>query len=58
MENLRKRGKVKLLMLKIKRWVSKPTFLSQKIFSRNVRAVLEMKTVLTLDEAIYIGFSI
>ena len=45
MENLRKRINVK--------FISKPSFVSQKIFSKN-----EIKPVLTLDKPIYVGFSI
>ena len=46
-------------MLKIiKRNVSKPSFVSQKIFSKNVVAVHEIKPILTLDKPIYVRFSI
>ena len=38
--------------------ISKPSFVSQKIFSKNVVAIHEVKQVLTLNEPIYVGFSI
>ena len=41
-----------------KKYVSKPNFVSQKIFSKNFVAIHEIKPVLTLDKAIYLGFSI
>ena len=53
MENLRKRISVKLI-----RCISKPTFVSQKVFSKNFVAIHQMKPVLTLNKLIYVGFSI
>ena len=41
-----------------KKWVSRPSFVSQKIFSRNFVALHKVKRVLTLDKPIYIGVSI
>ena len=38
--------------------ISKPTFMSQKIFSRNFVAIHEINTVLTLNKPVYVGFSI
>ena len=38
--------------------VSKPTFVSQKIFSKNLVAIHKIKPVLILDKPIYVGFSI
>ena len=38
--------------------MSGPSFVSQKIFSRNFVAIHEIKPVLTLDKPIYVGFSI
>ena len=60
MGNLRKRINVKLInnskdYLKI---VSKLNFISQKIFSKHFIAVHQIKSVLTLNKPIYIGFSI
>ena len=40
------------------RSISKPSFISQKIFSKNFVAILERKPVLTLNKPIYVGFSI
>ena len=41
-----------------KNYVSEPSFVSQKIFSKNFVAIHEIKPVLTLDKPIYVGFSI
>ena len=38
--------------------MSKPSFVSQKIFSKNFVAIRETKPVLTLNKPIYVGFSI
>ena len=38
--------------------ISKPSFVSQKIFSKNFVAIHEIQPVLTLNKPIYIGFSI
>ena len=60
MENLRKRRSA----IKINngkdcvRWISKPSFISQKIFSKNFVAIHEMKPVLTLNKPVYVGFRI
>ena len=40
------------------RCVSRPSFVSQKIFSKNFVAVHKIKPVLTLNKPIYVGFSI
>ena len=40
------------------RCVNKPSFISQKIFDKNVVAVHCSKTVLTLNKPIYVGFCI
>ena len=40
------------------RCVSRPSFVSQKIFSENFVAVHRIKPVLTLNKPIYVGFSI
>ena len=60
MENIRKRISVKLIN-KCKdylRCVSKPNFISQKIFDKNFIAVHQIKSVLTLNKPVYVGFSI
>ena len=38
--------------------VSKPNFISQKIFDKNFIAVYQIKTVSTLNRPIYVGFCI
>ena len=38
--------------------ISKPNFISQKIFDKNFVAIHQIKTVLTLNKPIYVGFSI
>ena len=60
MENLRKRINVRLVRNAgdYKKYVSKPSFVSQKIFSKNVVAIHKTKPVLTFDKPIYVGFSI
>ena len=60
MENIRKRINVKLInnSKDYVRCVSKPNFISQKIFDKNFVAIHQMKSVLTLDRPIYVGFSI
>ena len=48
-----------LIMLKIiKKHVSKPSFVSQKVFNKDLVAIHDIKPVLTLDELIYLGFSV
>ena len=60
MESKRKRINVKLInnAKDYVRCVSKPNFVSQKIFSKNFIAVHQIKPVLTLNKPIYVGFSI
>ena len=60
MENLRKRISVKLVnnAKDYVKCISKPSFVSQKIFSKNFVAIHEIKPVLTLNKPIYVGFSI
>ena len=60
MENLRKRISVKLVnnSKDYLRCISKPSFISQKIFSENFVVIHEVKPVLTLDKPIYVGFGI
>ena len=59
-ENIRKRINVRLINTAkdYVRCVSKPDFISQKIFSKNCVAIHQIKSVLTLDKPIYVGFSI
>ena len=60
MENLRKRVKFRLgnNAKDYKKFVSKRSFVSQKIFSEKFVAIHEIKLVLTLDKLIYVGFKI
>ena len=59
-ENLRKIISVKLVdnAKDYVRCISKPSFVSQKIFSKNFVAIHKIKPVLTLNKPVYIGFSI
>ena len=60
MGNLRKRINVELVnnAKDYIRCVSRPSFISQKTFSKNFVAVHKIKPVLTLNKPIYVGFSI
>ena len=60
MENIRKRINVELIndQKTYLKCVNKPIFISQKIFDKNFVAVHCVKTVLTLNKPIYIGFCI
>ena len=60
MENLRKRINVRLVnnAKDYKKYVSKPSFVSQMIFIKNFVATHEIKPILKLDKPIYVGFSI
>ena len=59
-ENIRKRINVRLInnAKDYARCVSKPNFISQKIFRKIFDANHEIKSVLTLDKPIYVGFSV
>ena len=59
-EKIRKRISVKLInnSKDYLRCVSKPNFISQKILDKNFIAVHQIKSVLTLNKPIYVGFSI
>ena len=60
MENLRKRVSVALInnAKDYVKCISKPSFISQKIFSKNFVAIHKIEPVLTLNKPIYVGFSI
>ena len=45
-------------MLKIIKYASKPSFISQKIFSKNFVAIHKIKPILLLNKPIYVEFSI
>ena len=59
-ENIRKRINVKLTndSKEYLKCVSKPNFISQKVFDKTFIAVHQIKTVLTLNKPIYVGFCI
>ena len=60
MEDIRKRSSVKLInnSKDYLRCVSNSNFISQKIFDKNFIAFHQIKSVLTLNKPIYVGFSI
>ena len=60
MENVKKRINVKIInnSKDYLRCVSKPNFVSQETFSKNFVAAHQIKSVLTLNKPIYVGFSI
>ena len=59
-KNLRKRIKVRLVNTAkdCKKLVSRPSFVSQKMFNKRFIAIHEIKPVLTLDKPIHVEFSI
>ena len=59
-ENLRNRVEVSLInnAKDYNKYVSKASFVSQKIFIKILVAIHEIKPVLTLEKPIYVGFSI
>ena len=59
-KNLRERIKFRLVNKAgfYKKYVSKPSFVSQKICSKYFVTIHECKPVLSLDKPIYLGFSI
>ena len=57
MDNLRKRISVNNAKDYVK-CISKPSFVSQKTFSKTFFAIHEIKPVLTLNKPVYVGFSI
>ena len=60
MENLRKRVDVRLITdeKKLIKWVSKPTYVSSKIFNKNLVAVHKVKEGLTLNRPAYVRMCI
>ena len=60
MENLRKKTNVRLVnnARDCKKYVSKPSFVSQKIFNKSFVVIHDIKPVLTLDKPVYVRFSI
>ena len=60
MESLRKILNVRLVnnTKDYKKYVSKPSFVSQIILNKNLLAIHEITPVLALDKLIYVGFSV
>ena len=60
MENLRKRINIRLIVntKDYKKYVSRPSFVSQKIFSENFVTIHVNEPVLTINTPIYVRFSI
>ena len=60
MENLRKKVSVKLVNKEkdYVKYVSRPTFVSQKILDKNLVAIHKVKLVLLLNKPIYVGFCV
>ena len=60
MENLRKRINVRLVnnAKNYVKYVSKPSFVSRKIFSKNFVTIHQIRPVLTTNKPIYVGVSI
>ena len=60
MENVRKRINVRLVdnAKEYEKYVNKPSFVSQNIFSENLVDIHGIKPVLLLKNPLYVGFSI
>ena len=60
MENLRKRINVRSVnnAKDYLKYVSNPTFISQKICSKKFAAIHEIKPILVLNKPIYVGFTV
>ena len=60
MENLRKRISVEFInnVKDYVKCISKPSFVSQKTFSKNFVAIHKINPVLTRNKPVYVGFSI
>ena len=60
METLQKRINVKLVNNEkdFLKHVTKPNFISKKVFDNNFSAIHEIKPVLTLNKSIHVGFTI
>ena len=60
MENLRKRVDVRLVTdeKKLDKLISKPTYVSSKIFNENLMAVHKVKEALTLNRPAYVAMCI
>ena len=60
MENLRKRVDFRLVRNEkdFLKYTSSPIYITHKIFDKNNAAIHEIKSVLTLKEPIYVGFTV
>ena len=60
MENLRNRIDVRLASIKkgYLKWTSKPSYMLQKIFDKELVAILKSKITLTLNKPAYVGLGI
>ena len=60
MENVRKRISSKIVKNEeyFLKHISKPTFISKKIFDKNYAAIHEIKPILALNKPIYVGFTV
>ena len=59
MENLRKRINVRLVSKAedFLKYISRPTYITHKIFGKDYAVIHEIKPVLILNKLIYIGFT-
>ena len=60
MENLRTTIKIRIVKNKkhIVKYISKPSYVSHKIFDKNIVAIHEKKISLTVNKPIYVGFTV
>ena len=60
MENLGKRINVRLVNNEkdFLKYISRPTYITHKIFDKNYAAIHEIKPVLMLNKPIYVGFTV
>ena len=60
MENLQKRINFRLISNEkdFLKYTSRPTYITHKIFDKNHAAIHEIKSVLTLNKPIYVGFTV
>ena len=50
--------KIPKMITYVRKYVSKPTFISQKNFNENFAAIHEIKPVLVLNKPMYVGFTV
>ena len=60
MENMRKRIKIRITANEkdFRKYASRPTYISNVIFGKNVVAIHEKKELLTLNKPIYVGCTV